>query len=165
MVDIRHTVLIGAEPRDIYEALTTEGGLSSWWTPNAQATAEVGSIAKFPFGVDYVKHMKIVELIQNESVGWLCVAGDQEWLGTVLSFKLVRKDFHSLLVQHPEVKGQIEQCTGQVMTMLLFEQKNWEDYTPTYAECSYTWAIFLRSLKLFCETGRGTPWTAQHGTF
>jgi uncharacterized protein YndB with AHSA1/START domain len=162
MVDIRHTLVIEAAPHRIFSALTTADGLSAWWTPNTQATAEVGSIAKFPFEGNYVKHMEIVELMQDELVKWLCLEGDKEWIGTSLTFKLVQRGEPALIAAHPEVKGQLAQGTSVVKTVLLFEHKGWKAYSASFAECSYTWAIFLRSLKLFCETGKGTPWPTQH---
>ena len=165
MVDIRHTLLIEASPLSIYNALTTEEGLSSWWTPKTKAKPEIGSIAQFPFEGDYVKHMEIIDLIPGELVKWRCMEGDKEWINTFLNFKLVIKELPSLEMEHPEVKGQLQQSQGKIKTVLIFEHKNWKDYTPSFAECSYTWAIFLRSLKLFCETGKGTPWPSQHKTY
>ena len=32
MVDILHSIEISATPKDIYQAITTEKGLDSWWT-------------------------------------------------------------------------------------------------------------------------------------
>lgn len=162
MVDIKHTLVIETNPHSIYNALTTEDGLSSWWTPNTQANAEIGSIAKFPFEGDYVKHMEIVDLISDKFVRWRCLEGDKEWINTEITFKLVQKDLPSLQLKHPEVKGQLEQSKNGIKTVVLFEHRNWKAYSPSFAECSYTWAIFLRSLKLYCETGKGTPWPSQH---
>lgn len=162
MIDIRHTLVIEAAPHTIYNALTTANGLSAWWTPNTQAIAEIGSIAKFPFEGDYVKNMEIVDLLPDEFVKWRCVAGDKEWIDTEVTFKLVQKDLPLLQIEHPEVTGQLEQSKDLVKTVLLFEHKDWKAYSPSFAECSYTWAIFLRSLKLYCETGKGRPWPTQH---
>ncbi len=162
MVDIRHTLVIEALPQLIYQALTTAEGLSSWWTPHTEARPEIGAIAHFPFGDNYVKEMGIIELAPDEFVKWHCLKGDKEWIGTSLTFKLVQPNESAMVTAHPEVKGQLEQGTLAIKTVLLFEHKNWKDYSPSYAECNYTWAIFLRSLKLYCETGKGRPWPTQH---
>ncbi|WP_114789094.1 SRPBCC domain-containing protein [Niabella yanshanensis] len=162
MVDIRHTLIIEALPQLIYQALTTSEGLSSWWTPHTEATPETGTIARFPFADNYVKEMRIIELISNDFVKWHCLEGDKEWIGTSLTFKLVQHNQSAMITAYPEVKGQLEQGSLSVKTLLLFEHKNWKDYSPSYAECSYTWAIFLNSLKLYCETGKGRPWPTQH---
>lgn len=46
---------------------------------------------------------------------------------------------------------------AEQVTWLVFHHDDWKDYTPMFAECSYTWGQFLRSLNLFCETGKGRP--------
>ena len=37
MPNIRHEVLIGAAADIVFDALTTQNGLSGWWTPEVQA--------------------------------------------------------------------------------------------------------------------------------
>ncbi|RYY53625.1 MAG: SRPBCC domain-containing protein [Chitinophagaceae bacterium] len=163
MADIRHTLIIETAPQQVYKALTTAEGLSAWWTPNTIAIPETGTVSSFPFGDGYSKQMEVKELIPDEFVRWICLKGDKEWVGTSLTFKLIHQDETSLNANHPEVRGQLEQANASVKTLLLFEQRDWKEYSPTFAECSYTWAMFLRSLKLYCETGKGTPWPTQHG--
>lgn len=162
MADIRHTLVIEASPGLIYQALTTADGLSAWWTPGTQAIPEIGSIARFPFEAGYVKQMEVVALKTDEFVQWHCIQGDKEWIGTVLTFQLELLHEPSRATPHPEVKDPLEQGTAGVKTMLMFAHKDWKEYSASFAECSYTWAIFLRSLKLYCETGIGRPWPNQH---
>lgn len=162
MADIRHTLVIDAPPHLIYPALTTADGLSAWWTPGVTASPETGSIARFPFEAGYVKQMEIVQLKTGELVQWLCVQGDKEWIGTELTFQLVVLNEPLQANAHEEVKGQLEQSMPGTKTKLMFAHKGWQQYSPSFAECSYTWAIFLRSLKRYCETGKGKPWPGQH---
>ncbi|SDF59663.1 Activator of Hsp90 ATPase homolog 1-like protein [Dyadobacter soli] len=162
MPNIRQTLLIAATPEHIYDALTTSGGLSAWWTPNVQAIPEPGTIASFPFANGYVKRMQIENLTPAQTVQWKCIEGDHEWIGTTILFTLVQNDNAALLETNPEIRGQIEQNPAPAATMLHFHQDDWGDYTATFAECSYTWGQFLRSLKLYCETGKGKPWPGQH---
>jgi uncharacterized protein YndB with AHSA1/START domain len=162
MPNIRHNLLIGASGEKIYNAITSEKGLSAWWTPKTTAKAEVSSIARFPFGNDYYKEMKITELIFDEFVKWECIKGDAEWVGTNISFTLISGNKKKLLNTNPEILGQIEQQSNEDGTMLIFHHDGWEGYTPMFAECNYTWGQFLRSLKLLCETGKGRPWPNQH---
>jgi uncharacterized protein YndB with AHSA1/START domain len=162
MPNIRHNLLIGASAEKIYNALTSEEGLSAWWTPNTKANPEVNTIAHFPFGNDYFKEMKITALIPSEFIGWNCIKGDAEWVGTNISFKLVEGNKKNLLTSNPEILGQIEQQIKDEATMLIFYHDDWKDYTQMFAECNYTWGQFLRSLKLFCETGKGRPFPNQH---
>jgi len=165
MPDIRHELLIGAPAEVVYRAITTQEGLSAWWTPQTIAKPEIDSILRFYFGTEYYKEMKVTALKPLELVQWNCVEGFHEWVGTTISFRLHRGDKTFLLKSHPEAAGQIEQQENYDEGVLLkFEHNNWIDYTPMYAECNYTWGQFLRSLKLLCETGKGKPWPYQHIT-
>lgn len=163
MPDIRHQLIIAAPPGKVFHAVTSREGLSAWWTPGATARPELNSVARFPFGPDYYKEMRIAELKPPELLKWICLNGDQEWIGTTLSFRLEPGNKESLLRAHPEMRGQAEQLESREnFTLLIFHHKNWKDYTPMYAECNFTWGRFLWSLKLLCETGKGLPWPGQH---
>jgi uncharacterized protein YndB with AHSA1/START domain len=165
MPNIRHEVLIGAPKEKVYNAITGPEGLSAWWTPGTTAKAEIGSVARFPFGPNYHKEMRIVELKPNGQVQWNCIAGDDEWIGTTITFTLKEGDKGSLQKDRYELGGQLEQ-QGEFEkgTLLIFDHDNWREYTDMYAECNYTWGQFLRSLKLLCETGKGRPYPHQHRT-
>jgi uncharacterized protein YndB with AHSA1/START domain len=163
MPNIRQRLLIASEPQSVYAALTTQAGLSSWWTPDVKATPQEESTARFGFKPPYVKEMKIVDLEAGRRVEWRCVEGVDEWKGTTLSFELEGGDKESLLRAHPEMGDQASQLAGaKTTTLLTFGHDNWREYTPMFAECSFTWGQFLRSLKLLCETGKGRPWPSQH---
>ena len=164
MPNIRHELLIAATAEKIYSAITSQEGLSAWWTPGAKAKPELNSIARFGFGPEYFKEMKITELKPSRQVKWNCIAGAEEWIGTTLSFKLQPGDKGTLLNSHPELEDAIQQVRNDKATVLIFHHDDWKEYTPMFAECSYTWGQFLRSLKLLCETGQGTPWPNQHRT-
>ena len=162
MPDIRHQLIIRSAARKIYDAITSRDGLMAWWTPDAKARPELNSIARFGFGPAYFKEMKIMELRANERVVWKCISGADEWIGTAISFELHQGSKPDLLNTHPELTDQLQQGLTDYGTLLVFRQEDWKEYTPMYAECNYTWGRFLRSLKLLCETGKGTPWPDQH---
>lgn len=162
MPNIRHELLIAAPAEKIYNAITTQEGLAAWWTPDTKAKPELDSVARFAFGSEYFKEMKITELKPSTGVKWICVKGASEWLGTSISFELGAGDKESLLKTHPELGDQVRQLNSDKGTLLIFQHDDWKDYTSMFAECNYTWARFLRSLKLFCEIGKGQPWPNQH---
>ena len=164
MPNIHHELLITASAEKVYNAITTQEGLAAWWTPRAKAKPELNSIARFPFGSEYFKEMEITELKPFKLVKWKCIKGAEEWKGTTLSFELQHGNKATLLNAHPELKDVIQQVSNDKATLLIFHHDNWKDYTPMFAECSYTWGQFLKSLKLLCETGKGTPWPNQHRT-
>jgi hypothetical protein len=163
MPNIRERFVIGAAPARVYAVLITQEGLSSWWTPNTTATPTLYSTSRFGFQPSYFKEMKITDLTSEKRVAWKCINGASEWLATSLSFDLEGGDKGSLLKAHPEMSDQIaQQVDGQALTLLTFSHDDWKEYTPMFAECSYTWGRFLRGLKLLCETGKGLPWPSQH---
>ena len=163
MPNIHHELLIGASAEKIYGAITSQQGLSAWWTPGTNAKPELDSVARFPFGPEYFKEMKITELKPSAQVKWVCIAGADEWIGTTIGFELQSGDKENLSNSHPEIKGQVQQQRkGDKGTLLIFHHDDWKGYTPMFAECNYTWGQFLRSLKLLCETGTGRPWPNQH---
>ncbi|WP_300601217.1 SRPBCC domain-containing protein [Niabella sp.] len=165
MPTIHQAVLIGASATTVYDAVTSKEGLSAWWTPHATADPEQGSIARFPFGDGYFKEMKITVLKPLEEVHWICIAGADEWIGTYISFMLYTGSKHTLLKAYPEIRGQAEQLEQDApATLLIFRHTDWKKDSLMFAECSYTWGQFLRSLKLYCETGTGRPWPYQHRT-
>ena len=162
MASLNHRVLIQAPAEDVYRLLTTGAGLSGWWT-KSEARPEVGSIARFEFGPSYRKEMRITELVPSRRVGWMCIAGTDEWVGTTIHFELECRDSGAMVAAHPEIGGQAEHM-GQAdeVTLLIFHHDGWKTGSPMFAECNYTWALFLRSLKLLCETGTGRPSPLLH---
>ena len=68
MPNIRERLLIESSPEIVYAALTTQQGLSSWWTPDVKATPQRESSARFGFQPPYVKEMKIIDLKPGERV-------------------------------------------------------------------------------------------------
>jgi len=162
MPNIRHEVVIGAPAEKVYGAITSQEGLSAWWTPDVKAKPERDSVARFPFGPDYFKEMKITDLEPAKLVKWTCIHGEAEWVGTAISFQLLPGDKQTLSNSRPEAKNQIQQQRNlDNGTLLIFSHDGWTEYTPMFAECSYTWGQFLRSLKLLCETGKGRPFPQQ----
>ena len=133
--DIRINVVIKATPEKVYKAVTTQAGLESWWCKNTTAKPEPGFVNIFVFG-KFRNEMKVINLASNKKVEWKCINSIEEWTGTDISFDMEEKD-------------------GS--TILRFAHAGWRAATDTFAGCTYDWAIFIKSLKLFCETGAGTP--------
>jgi uncharacterized protein YndB with AHSA1/START domain len=162
MPDIRHEVLIAASAQQVFEAFTWAEKLSAWWT-NAQAKEEVGTTARFQFGPNYSKEMRIDRLVWTREVLWTCIAGAEELVGTTLLFTLERFSSVALAESNPELADQIEQQGPlATATVLLLNHDGWRADTSMLAECNYTWGRFLRGLKLLCEMGTGLPWPHQH---
>lgn len=141
MVNIKHQLEIMAPAETVFVNLTTQNGLASWWTPDTNAKAEVSSILRFGFGPSYFKEMKVIVLELDKKVEWKCIAGTEEWIGTTIEFIIQKEDKR---------------------TKVYFSHNNWESHTPMFSQCSYDWAMFLRSLKHLCEKEKGFPFPDQH---
>ena len=135
MIDIKHKLVIKTLPDVVYNAVTTQQGLESWWAKETEAKPEVGFINVFTFGT-VRNEMQITALTKNKLAEWKVIVSIDEWVGTTLLFDLEEKD-------------------GK--TVLRFAHAGWKAATDTYAECNYAWARFMTSLKSYCETGTGTP--------
>lgn len=133
--EIKINVSIMAMPEKIYQAITTQEGLASWWAKQTIARPEEGFVNVFSFG-SFRNEMKVMTLAPNMAVEWLVINSIEEWVGTRISFNL-------------ETKGE--------KTLLRFSHSEWRLSTDTLAGCTYDWAWFIRSLKAFCETGTGMP--------
>lgn len=135
-IRIYHRLRIDVPVETVFNAITTQEGLAGWWTPDTIARPEEGTVLKFNFGKDYYKEIRVETLHHYDKVSWLVLQAHQEWIGTAIRFEL-----------EAHVKGSV----------LSFHHDNWKAYTHEFAGCSYAWALFLRSLKLYCETGKGLP--------
>jgi uncharacterized protein YndB with AHSA1/START domain len=140
MAGIKHNVIITAPPAQVFAAVTEQAGLAAWWTPETIAQPELGAILEFKFGKRYHNKMELIALEPDRFVKWKCIKGDAEWVSTILTFNLTEKN-------------------GQ--TLLRFTHGEWEAETDFFATCNYHWGYYMRSLKLYCETGQGTPYPAE----
>jgi len=138
MANIRHNLIINASAKKVYDAITSEQGLKGWWTNDVTAKPEEGYINHFKFSDEYFNKMKILTLNAPFEVQWECVDGDKEWVGTNLSFELNEKE---------------------EITTLRFSHLNWQNESEFFGFCSHHWGRYLDSLKSFCETGNGQPYS------
>jgi uncharacterized protein YndB with AHSA1/START domain len=137
MADIKHFLVIKAPAKTVFNAITEQEGLASWWTTNTIAKPEVGFVDEFKFGDEYHNKMKVIKLEKDKLVCWDCLGGDREWVGTKLSFELNEKNDS---------------------TELMFTHAGWAAQTLFYANCNFHWGGFMQSLKSYCETGKGNPY-------
>ena len=135
MADIVHRISINASSEKVFRAVSTVDGLKGWWTGYVDGASQEGKQLTFRFP-ESGPVMDVLELQPNEFVKWKCVDGVDEWKGTIVTFEL-------------------EEQNGS--TDLLFAQSGWEEQSNFFAQCNTKWAVFLLSLKEFCEDGEGHP--------
>ena len=140
MVKIFHNFETKASAEKVYEAISTLKGLCGWWTKDTTGSPAKGGEIRFGFG-DYFNIMLVIESVNNKFVQWEVKSSNfqsgNEWIGTFISFTLEEKEDN--------------------ITSVKFEHSNWQAFTDFYGVCNYHWGIFMVSLKLLCETGKGTP--------
>jgi len=139
MPNIRHMVTIDASPGKVYDAVSTRNGFAAWWTTEVDEKPGENKFQLY-FGPDYFKELHQVEVLANHKARYKVLAGNPQWLKTEIIFE-IRPAGHA--------------------SKLFFEHNGWKDYTDLYSQCSYDWALYLRSLKAFVETGTGKPFPDQ----
>ena len=135
MADIKMKLSIKAARGKVYDAISTQEGIASWWCKDTIAKPEIGFTNVFTFG-KIRNEFKVKDLKPGKKVDWKVVNSIDEWIGTDVTFDLEEKDGN---------------------TILRFAHSDWKAETDLYAACTYDWARFMASLKSLCETGVGTP--------
>jgi len=138
MHELKHLVVINAPADAVYRAIAEQAGLAGWWTTDTVAEPAVDSIAEVRFGDRYLNRMRIARLDPDSHVEWVCLDGDREWIDTTFTFDL-------------EARGD--------QTIVRFEHGNWRHKKDFFANCNTHWGAYMRSLKSYCETGTGDPFT------
>jgi uncharacterized protein YndB with AHSA1/START domain len=138
MHSILHRITIETSPENLYRALTTEQGLSAWWTKTKTNGDKAGSTNSFFFGPDgsHQVDMQIETLKTNEIVAWQCVAGPWSETG-LFTFAIT-----------PDERGAV----------LHFSHQGWSETNDFYQHCNCKWGFFLAvSMKSYLEKGAGQP--------
>ncbi len=133
MADIYHQVIIKDGKTTLYQAITSQEGLSKWWIKDCTVKPEIGYVNEFRVEDIFVNKMKNVELVENERVVWKCLNENDGWSNTEVIFDISSSD-------DDHVK-------------LDFRHKGYSDTDETYATCNYHWARHLFMLKHLCENG------------
>lgn len=145
MKKIIHYVHIAAPISEVYQALTTQKGLSGWWTTDVKVEPGVGGIVDFYFNKHFHPDMKVTNLNEDTLVEWECVSGHDNWQDNIFSFEL-----------------RSEGNTTKLMFNQIYAQELSDEIYGTY---NYNWGYYLNSLKKFCETGTGVPYSPQSKTY
>ena len=146
MHSFKFDLLVAAPAAKVFEALTTQQGIQSWWTTYSEVGTAVGEHITVRFGSTF-KVMQIETLFPATEVRWRVVdahlvvpglARTNEWLGTTIVFQLVPQ--------------------SDTVTRLALEHIGLTPEVECYDICSQGWAQFLGSLKAYLETGKGSPY-------
>jgi len=149
MSHFKASVLLSAPAADVYMALTTQRGVSAWWTTDCEVGTGIGDSVTVRFG-DTFKVMRIESLRPWSEVAWrvvdahLAVPGltrTSEWVGTTIRFSLSQE--------------------SGTTTRLDLEHVGLTEAIECYGICTQGWHQFLASLKSCVETGVGAPFAPE----
>jgi uncharacterized protein YndB with AHSA1/START domain len=136
--EIIHTVEIQAPVASVDEALTTEGGLSSWWT---RGVSVEGDRISFTFEEGFNPVMRVEQREPGRLVAWSPESGADPWMGSTIRFELGERD-------------------GR--TGILFRHRYAQDLPDEiFGVFNFNWAYYLESLRQLCEEGTGKPFQPE----
>jgi uncharacterized protein YndB with AHSA1/START domain len=137
MATILLRVPLDAEPKDVYDALSTSEGINGWWSNHTEGPDGVGSSIKVGFpDAPITFDFEVVEEVAGERVAWRCLAGPPEWIGTHITYDIQ---------------------TNEGETSVLLTHDGWSSTEESFPFIAYSWAQILPRLKKLAETGEGDP--------
>lgn len=139
MKTIHHVVDVDANPEALFDAITTQEGLSGWWTTQVEVSGpDAGSIIDFTFAGDFNPDMEISAIQPPHAVEWRCVGGHVPWKDNTFRFEI-----------EPLEAGRSRLRFWQHYAVELSDDE--------YGIYNYNWGYYLQSLYELVTTGRGKP--------
>lgn len=132
MADLHHEIHINASARNVWDAITTQQGLRSWWThDNVVEPVRIGSVAELGFNERaLVLRMRVDEVRPPQRMVWFCTGDDDEWKGTRVIWNLSEKDGG---------------------TTLYLIHGYWRAHSSKYARHNTIWGELMHRLKDYVE--------------
>ncbi len=137
MADIYHDFLINASPQRVFKAISTSEGLQSWWTKNCDATPAEGAPYTLGFGPEYKWRAVATRFLPDSEFELEFVEADSDWRNSRVAFSLVDEGSK---------------------TSVRFRHLNWPEANEHYRISCFCWAMYLRHLKRYVETGETVPY-------
>jgi uncharacterized protein YndB with AHSA1/START domain len=127
-----------AAPEVLVRALTTQEGITAWWTDDAEVPGELGSVMTLGFPIAPKRFELRFDVVSPETVRWSSVgAFPPHWVGTTVTWRLTPGD------------------TGR--TKIHFDHDGWTSDSGPFPTSAYTWGQLLPRLQRYAETGQGEP--------
>ena len=136
--DIVHGIEIHAEPKTVYDTISTRTGLAAFWTPDVRGDENVSGELTFGFSEAPVRlPIRVAGLESPTEITWDCPGGFPYWERTRVTWSL-----------QPTEHG----------TKVVFRHAGFPDDEPEYefGSVSLTWASIVTRLKEVVEAG-GDP--------
>jgi uncharacterized protein YndB with AHSA1/START domain len=150
MDTIYHEVWINADRSTVFDAISTQKGLDSWWGKVSEFEPRVGEIIEFDHGLGAPLRMRITDFVPDKRFGWECVSKfanpanpGSEWLGTRFTFEL--RDGGKIGFD------KIDASLGDSVTIVEFRHSRWPETARWIGFCNYAWGVTLLSMAQRCE--------------
>lgn len=141
MFDIVHDLTIHAPMAKVFSGVSTPVGLDAWWTQSCKGDAALGAAFKLGFGDNYFWMAAVTEFKQDETFALKITDAAADWVDTLVRFELE---------------------SGDGATVLHFAHAGWAEQSPHFRRSSHCWAMYLRLLRVWCETGAVTPYGSRY---
>jgi len=135
-MNVIHNIQIATTPERLIEAVTTQQGIAGWYTPAVKAQPKVGSIIELTFGAYGTITFRLEAIEPGRRASWIGVDVPPEWKGTRVGFEVASE------------KNGVD---------FTFTHSGLPDSYADFGNFNYLWGQYVRSLKLFVETGEGEP--------
>ncbi|MEH7513750.1 SRPBCC domain-containing protein [Gottfriedia acidiceleris] len=139
MINMPHQITINATPEKVFEAITTTEGIKSWWSTDAKAEPQLGSITEVAFyNRQAVFQLQVDEIEPGKLLEWTAIHDMPAWKGTRIRFEL--------------------NVNENGATILNFNHSGFESMEGPYAMINTTWGTLMYILKQYVEGNNPVVW-------
>lgn len=136
MSHILHDLHIKSAPEKVFGAITRPADVDRWWSLKCSGDPVMGGEYRLFFGEPWDWRARVSRFEQDKVFEWTMTTASDDWVGTRVGFVL-----------SPEGDG----------TKVRFYHAGWAEETEHFRISSYCWAMLLRLLKVYVETGAVMP--------
>jgi len=151
MATLCHQVWINASVANVYEALATAHGLSSWWAPHTSTETDASLVLAHSPGSEHGEvRMRVLDRVQNRRVEWEIISSHPKrspasaWTGTRIAFEISERDNPGYWLGVSD--------GGPRMAVLEFRHSGWDENSEYFGFCNFAWGETLLMLKQRCES-------------
>lgn len=138
---IHHVVEVPASAEEVFGAITTQDGLSGWWTTEVSAPGPVeGGVIDFTFAGEFNPNMVITAIVEPSLVEWKCADGHGPWQDNTFRFEI--------------------EDIGDGARLRFWQHYATELSDDAYGTYNYNWGYYLQSLYELLTTEQGKPFEA-----
>ncbi len=137
MADIYHDFPVFAPTEKVFDAISSPGGVSAWWSISTKGRAIKNAEYRLDFGPEYQWRARVTECKIPSEFEWEITDADSDWTSTRVGFRL-------------------EAIEGG--TQVRFHHTGWSEENDHFRRSNYCWAMYLRILKRYVELGEFVPY-------